>query len=181
MTGTHAQRPLRGSRISSFYPVKSLPSLSSLDSAFQLQEYISLLIRLDVHDVNAIVSVPETSGSRENKSGDSSSTEDESKQEDKPTDAEKERRSETAVDEACWIYEQLRCAILCFLPGTVITLVSSRLAQDLSHPLITMLQQECKRTTCPEMKAGEWLYLCVAHGNDGTMEVEAFSFFLSPT
>ncbi|KAF8996205.1 hypothetical protein BDQ17DRAFT_1364597 [Cyathus striatus] len=25
------QRPLRGSRISSFYPVKSLPSLSSLD------------------------------------------------------------------------------------------------------------------------------------------------------
>jgi hypothetical protein len=46
-----------------------------------------------------------------------------------------------------------------------------RLAQDLSHPLITMLQQVCTRTTCPEMKAGEWLYLCVAHGNDGAMEV----------
>ena len=46
-----------------------------------------------------------------------------------------------------------------------------RLAQDLSHPLITMLQQECTRSTCPEMKAGEWLYLCVAHGNDGAMEV----------
>jgi hypothetical protein len=46
-----------------------------------------------------------------------------------------------------------------------------RLAQDLSHPLITMLQQECTRASCPEMKAGEWLYLCVAHGNDGAMEV----------
>ena len=52
------QRPLKGSRISSFYPVKSLPPLSALDSAFQLQEYISLLIRLDVHDVERIVSVP---------------------------------------------------------------------------------------------------------------------------
>lgn len=46
-----------------------------------------------------------------------------------------------------------------------------RLAQDLSHPLITTLQQECTRASCPEMKAGEWLYLCVAHGNDGAMEV----------
>lgn len=45
-----------------------------------------------------------------------------------------------------------------------------RLAQDLTHPLITTLQQECTRQTCPEMKAGEWLYLCVAHGNDGSME-----------
>ncbi|KAJ7096616.1 Mob1/phocein [Mycena belliarum] len=133
------QRPLRGSRISTFYPVKSLPSLSSLDSAFQLQEYISLLIRLDVHDVDAIVSVPGRSKQKEKeKEGDAS---DDSK------------KAEVTVDEACWKYEQLR-----------------RLAQDLSHPLITMLQQVCTRTTCPEMKAGEWLYLCVAHGNDGAME-----------
>jgi hypothetical protein len=34
-----------------------------------------------------------------------------------------------------------------------------------------MLQQECTRASCPEMKAGEWMYLCVAHGNDGAMEV----------
>lgn len=33
-----------------------------------------------------------------------------------------------------------------------------------------MLQQECTRASCPEMKAGEWLYLCVAHGNEGAME-----------
>ncbi|KAF8198471.1 Mob1/phocein [Pholiota molesta] len=135
------QRPLRGSRISTFYPVKNLPSLSSLDSAFQLQEYISLLIRLDVHDVEAIVSLP---GSPKDSGHD---------KEDTSKEADKESKNEVTVDEACWIYEQLR-----------------RLAQDLSHPLITTLQQECTRASCPEMKAGEWLYLCVAHGNDGAME-----------
>ncbi|CAE6534737.1 unnamed protein product [Rhizoctonia solani] len=54
----------------------------------------------------------------------------------------------SSVDDGCWLYEQLR-----------------RLAQDLTYPLITNLQLECNRDTCPEMKAGEWLYLCVAHGN----------------
>lgn len=141
---TLIQRPLRGSRISSFYPVKTLPTLASLDSAFQLQEYISLLIRLDVHDVDSIVAVPGKAGSKE-------LSEEEAKTEDK--DGDKERKSEVVVDQACWIYEQLR-----------------RLAQDLTHPLITTLQQECTRLTCPEMKAGEWLYLCVAHGTDGAME-----------
>jgi len=125
-------RTLKGSRISSFYPVKQVSSLSTIDSAFQLQEYISLLIRHDIHDVDAIVSIPDTSKDY--------------------VEDEKESRDVT-VDEACWIHEQLR-----------------RLAQDLSHPLITMLQQECTRRTCPEMKAGEWLYLCVAHGNEGSME-----------
>ncbi|TDL19587.1 Mob1/phocein [Rickenella mellea] len=136
-------RPLRGSRLSSFYPSQPSegPSLSSLDSAFQLQEYISLLIRRNPHDVDAVVSIPERS--KLNASG-----------EEKPDEgSEKDSRGEPAVDEACWIYEQLR-----------------RLAQDLSHPLITLLQQECTRQSCPEMKAGEWLYLCVAHGNDGAME-----------
>ncbi|KAI0088855.1 Mob1/phocein [Irpex rosettiformis] len=138
---TVIQRPLKGSRISSFYPVKSLPPLSALDSAFQLQEYISLLIRCDVHDVEAIVSLP----------GPLQGVERESNDEDKNT--EKDGKAEVTVDESCWVYEQLR-----------------RLAQDLTHPLITTLQHECTRQTCPQMKAGEWLYLCVAHGNDGAME-----------
>ncbi|KAG2144127.1 Mob1/phocein [Suillus bovinus] len=142
------QRPLRGSRVSSFYPVKALPSLSSLDSAFQLQEYISLLIRLDVHDVDSIVSLPGKAAFKdtEEKSSDLSD------QAERRSD-DSERKNDITVDRGCWIYEQLR-----------------RLAQDLSHPLITMLQQECTRIACPEMKAGEWLYLCVAHGNDGAME-----------
>lgn len=113
-TQTHPviQRPLRGSRISTFYPVKSLPALSSLDSAFQLQEYISLLIRLDVHDVETITSLPgankdakgkesKEGGDKEAKSGGEESKDDE---------AEKEKEEkEVIVDEACWIYEQLRC------------------------------------------------------------------------
>lgn len=136
------QRPVKGSRISSFYPVQELPPLASLDSAFQLQEYISLLIRLNVHDVDTIVSLPGKSGSHERDSSDGAES-----------PADKESKGEVTVDESCWIYEQLR-----------------RLAQDLSHPLITTLQQECTRQTCPEMKAGEWLYLCVAHGNEGAME-----------
>ena len=167
------QRPLRGSRITSFYPVKSLPSLSSLDSAFQLQEYISLLIRLDVHDVETIVSVPGKSNEKEKTENES---DEELKGEEK--EAEKERKSEIAVDEACWIYEQLRCVMMKLKEGEFKMLIPfrRRLAQDLSHPLITMLQQECTRASCPEMKAGEWLYLCVAHGNDGAMEVRSIRF-----
>jgi hypothetical protein len=106
MAAAVLQRPLRGSRISSFYPVKNLPSLSSLDSAFQLQEYISLLIRLDVHDVDSIVSVPGKTKKQE-KEGEG---EEEPKSEDKSEEKEeKEVKSEVAVDESCWIYEQLRC------------------------------------------------------------------------
>ncbi|KAI0252902.1 Mob1/phocein [Lactifluus subvellereus] len=141
------QRPLKGSRISTFYPIKSIPPLSTLDSAFQLQEYISQTIRLNIHDVSAIVSIPDSRSNTEGVSDDGDATlSDEA-------DGDKDAKNEFAVDEACWIYEQLR-----------------RLAQDLSHPLITMLQQECMRATCPEMKAGEWMYLCVAHGNDGAMD-----------
>ncbi|KAF8434577.1 Mob1/phocein [Boletus edulis BED1] len=147
MTTQVLQRPYRGSRVSSFYPVKSLPPLSSLDSAFQLQEYISLLIRLDVHDVDAIVALPGKPAPKDHDETLDPSEPDTKK----PEDAD--RKSDISVDRACWIYEQLR-----------------RLAQDLSHPLITMLQQECTRSSCPQMKAGEWLYLCVAHGNDGAME-----------
>ncbi|KAJ7310106.1 Mob1/phocein, partial [Mycena albidolilacea] len=106
-----------------------------------LQEYISLLIRLVVHDVDAIVSIPGRAAAKQ-------------KEKEKEADPAEDAKEKTAtVDEACWKYEQLR-----------------RLAQDLSHPLITSLQQVSTRTTCPEMKAGEWLYLCVTHGNDGAME-----------
>ena len=97
------QRPLRGSRVSTFYPVKTLPLLSSLDSAFQLQEYISLLIRYNVHDVERIVALPGKPGGKdkEKESGDSAEPKNEEK------DSEK-AKGDVAVDEACWIYEQLR-------------------------------------------------------------------------
>ena len=100
---TAIQRPLKGSRISTFYPIKSVPALSTLDSAFQLQEFISLTIRSDIHDVSAIISVPDSRNNPEGGSPDESSaalTED--------PDGDRDARSEFAVDEACWIYEQLR-------------------------------------------------------------------------
>ena len=160
------QRPLKGSRISTFYPIKTLPALSTLDSAFQLQEFISLTIRLNIHDVSAIISTPGSRTGAEGGSDDNNLvTTDEG-------DGEKDAKSEFSVDEACWIYEQLRYVLSdasTKRPKTY-RLIPRRLAQDLSHPLITMLQQECTRATCPEMKAGEWMYLCVAHGNDGAME-----------
>jgi len=98
---TAIQRPLKGSRISTFYPVKNLPALSTLDSAFQLQEFISLTIRLNIHDVQAIVSIPDSRSNAEGGSDDSSSA-----LADEP-DGDKDAR----VDEACWIYEQLRYAV----------------------------------------------------------------------
>ena len=101
---TIVQRPLKGSRISTFYPVKNLPALFTLDSAFQLQEYISLTIRSNIHDVQAIVSIPDSRSSTEGCSDDSSSA-----LADEP-DGDKDARNEFAVDEACWIYEQLRYA-----------------------------------------------------------------------
>lgn len=79
--------------------MKNLPSLASLDSAFQLQEYISLLIRLDPHDVERIVAVPGKS-----------SVKDQDASEEK--EVEKDGKGEVTVDEACWIYEQLRCAFV---------------------------------------------------------------------
>ena len=176
------QRPIRGSRISTFYPVKNLPSLASLDSAFQLQEYISLLIRLDVHDVNSIVSLPGNSSAKEKEKEVEVSSEKKGKEGEKDVDKGK---AEPIVDEACWIYEQLRSASFIstsffFFFETMNEHISRRLAQDLSYPLITTLQQECTRASCPEMKAGEWLYLCVAHGNDGAMEV-CFIYITTPT
>ena len=165
---TILNRPLKGSRTSSFYPVKALPPLASLDSAFQLQEYISLLIRLDVHDVDTIVSIPESGRQKDDVEDNFTSQE-----------GERDSKSDVTVDKSCWIYEQLRYVFIMshrIYPKCIWSF--RRLAQDLSHPLITDLQQECTRSSCPEMKAGEWLYLCVAHGEGGIMEVSNVWLFL---
>jgi hypothetical protein len=78
------QRPLKGSRKSKIYPVETLPDLSTLESAFQLQEYISLTIRYNIHHVSNIISIPSTRSSRTNTEG---------------------------VNEAYWINEQLRYTV----------------------------------------------------------------------
>ena len=141
------QRPLKGSRRSTFYPVKALPALSALDTAFQFQEFISLTIRYNIHDVSTIISIPSSWTNTE------------------------------GVDEARWVYQQLRYVIFDASAQSTRNLPSlRRLVQDLSHPLITVLQQECTRATCPEMKAGVWMYLCIAHGDDGGSEASPVIF-----
>lgn len=127
-------RPLRGSRVSSFYPVKTLPSLSSLDSAFQLQEYISLLIRLDVHDVDSIVSLPgkATFKDTEEKFSDLSD-----QAERKPDDPE--RKSDIAVDRGCWIYEQLRY----FCRSPYFLCVNCVRPSDVSHKTYLIPSSQC--------------------------------------
>jgi hypothetical protein len=88
-------RPLPGSRQHNFYPTYRDPSVSSLDSAFQLQEYLAHLIQTDPHDIRRIVSLPK-----------SLSTIDDDREKNPLLGHEDER--EEAVDESCWIYEQLR-------------------------------------------------------------------------
>ncbi|RKO83462.1 Mob1/phocein [Blyttiomyces helicus] len=48
-------------------------------------------------------------------------------------------------DPDCWQYEHLRQVCL-----------------ELNN-LVVLLEPECTATSCPEMKADEWLYLCAAH------------------
>ena len=104
------QRPRRGARFSAFYPPPPAegPSLSAIDSAFQIQEYIAQMIRKDPHNVEAVVSIPE-------KNRGVASTVDDGKDETvgEPSTAgddgkEPGSKPEYAVDESCWIYEQLR-------------------------------------------------------------------------
>lgn len=98
-------RPLRGSRLEDFYPTIPAegPSLSNLESAFQLQEYISLLVRQNPHDVDTIVAMPEKVKS-------ASTNEDKAEDE-----SEKEGKTDIVAEESSWIYEQLRCVALRFL------------------------------------------------------------------
>ena len=90
-------RPLPGSRQHNFYPTYREPSVASLDSAFQLQEYLSHLIQTDPHDIRRIVSLPRSLSAFEEEKG-----------KDRLHVLDDDR--EEAIDESCWIYEQLRWA-----------------------------------------------------------------------
>ncbi|WVF69818.1 hypothetical protein IAT40_004597 [Kwoniella sp. CBS 6097] len=62
-------------------------------------------------------------------------------------------------DKDVWIYEHMR-----------------RIPIDLT-PLVIALLPICNPTTCPEMKADEWLYLCSAHGG-GAEQCSAIDYIL---
>ena len=76
-----------------------------LDCAFELQESISLCLRLNVHDVARIVSLP---GKSTVSSGGGNGSHE--KEGSAASDGGGQER-EVVVDEARWVYEQLRCEI----------------------------------------------------------------------
>jgi len=148
------------------YPLKdistSVPPLSSLDGPFQLAEYLSLKIRNDPHVVKALVEVPSGDGSVVGK-------------------------PERDVVRFCLTSFSPSLIVLCSgftsTSGMIERRSSSqadegrRIPIDLT-PLLTQLLGICVRESCPQMKADEWLYLCVAHGGGGTEDCCAIDYIL---
>ncbi|KAI9636416.1 Mob1/phocein, partial [Dioszegia hungarica] len=66
-----------------------------------------------------------------------------------------------STDRDVWIYEHL----------------SRRLPIDLT-PLVSQLLSHCTKESCPEMKADQWQYLCVAHGSGVSEECSAIDYIL---
>lgn len=129
------------------------PSLNHIDSPFQLQEYLSLLIQHDPHDVETIVRLPQASvASTDAFDGDVKGKGKEAEPENvfMGNGAEEEAH---LVDTDVWVYEQLR-----------------KIVSDFTTPWLTELQRECDRkqkpTTCDAMNAKDWMYLCASHGEE---------------
>lgn len=134
------------------------PSVQSIDSPFQLQEYLSLLLHHDPHNVERVVQLPQADLSRilaEEREGDGGAG-----SKGKERDTNSSSAAAVAADEELhpidtdvWVYEQLR-----------------RIVLDLSTPWLTSLQHECSKTanptSCDAMNAGEWMYLCASHGEE---------------
>ncbi|KAK0531528.1 hypothetical protein OC834_002919 [Tilletia horrida] len=127
--------------------------LSAINSAFQVQEYIALLVQSDPHDVARIVAVPDSTvanpdvfaGSKgKGKDGDGA---------DAFGMGAGGGGSGHHVDTDVWVYEQLR-----------------RIVQDLTTPWLTTLLSVCSKKnnpdTCSAMNAGDWLYVCASHGEE---------------
>ncbi|KAK9900460.1 Mob1/phocein [Cystobasidium minutum MCA 4210] len=180
-----------------------LPAISSMDSPFEVQEYLAMLVAENPHDIQRLIQIPRwkrasTSSSSSSKgkqvassdintasddnnppeqSGDgsdnddratkgqqlstsaSSNNDEDSKRASNDGDNDNEDDEYEYVDRDVWLYEHLR-----------------RLAIDLSQPFVVTLQEHCTRETCPEMKAGEWLYLCAAHATANETECCAIDY-----
>ncbi|KAE8269212.1 hypothetical protein A4X09_0g3116 [Tilletia walkeri] len=130
-------------------------NLSSINSAFQVQEYISLLVHSNPHDVARIVSVPTSPapGAEVFASGGGGGVKGKGRDGEGGDGAGGGGGQQPNVDTDVWVYEQLR-----------------RIVQDLTTPWLTTLLTACTRTTNPEtcgaMNAGDWLYVCASHGED---------------
>ena len=81
-------------------PAELPPSVQYIDSPFQLQEYLSLLLRKDPHDVERIVRIPEADVSR--------IFEETPKGKEKEVGASYVDEELHPIDTDAWVYEQLR-------------------------------------------------------------------------
>jgi hypothetical protein len=81
-------------------PAELPPSVQYIDSPFQLQEYLSLLLRKDPHDVERIVRIPEADVSR--------IFEETPKGKEKEVGASYVDEELHPIDTDVWVYEQLR-------------------------------------------------------------------------
>ncbi|KAK4686652.1 hypothetical protein P7C73_g3471, partial [Tremellales sp. Uapishka_1] len=154
-TSSSMYRLKRGTRFSELPPqppTPAVPTLSSLDGPFQLAEYLAFKVRDAPHDIKSLVEVPSGDGSL----GGNGPERD-------VVSWIFRRRAWTIAEEedsSQWIYEHLR-----------------RIPIDLT-PLITSLLTVCSKDSCAQMKADEWLYLCVAHGSGGIEECCAIDYIL---
>ncbi|GAA5842772.1 hypothetical protein JCM11251_001488 [Rhodosporidiobolus azoricus] len=131
-------------------PFSPPPRLSSFDSSFAVQEYIAALVRRDPHDVELITAIPPSA-------------------QDEPHDAAGEDVEEVElVDEDVWVYEQLRR----------ITLDQHLWLAALSTPSFPGQAPPCTQSTCPEMRASDWLFLCAAHSHPPSPPCSAIDYSL---
>ena len=153
-SSTLVRRIRKGQKWEDFQPppCSELPSIQAIDSSFQLQEYLCIVIRQDPHNVEQIVSLPQPSPETSRSFADSGMDKGKARDPESTPFGSMDEESQP-IDEDVWIYEQLR-----------------RLVLDFSTPWLTMLQTDCDRKkspkTCEAMNADDWMYLCASHGEE---------------
>lgn len=136
---------------------RELRTVGAIDSSFQLQEYLQLILSyvaskgsVSHEDVESIVRLPDTTltAGGLNPEADPGSCDGAFLS---STDGVHEPHS---LERDVWVYEHLK-----------------RIVQDLGSHLVPALQQACRApqfggpVQCSAMNAGAWTFLCAAHGN----------------
>lgn len=118
-------------------PAPSPSALSAIDSPFQLQEYLAMLVRQNPHDVERIVALPPES-ELDPRAAEDATDDDPSLQ---------------PVDTDIWVYEQLRRLVLDLSTPWMIALQNE-------------CDKHARPQTCAAMNAGDWMFLCASHGEE---------------
>lgn len=131
---------------------RELTTLYQIDSPFQLQEYLQILLadtaakgQITHDDVERLVRLPAPSSGAGLSPRSDDPTYNGVVQDDKPTESH-------SVETDVWVYEHLK-----------------RIVQDMGSRLVPTLQQVCLAPVfggsvqCSSMNAGPWTFLCAAH------------------